>query len=99
VTDPDAAVRRGSALALVEMERPAGSAAAFERKARYIPRLRQPQPQLEFVIDGTSLQRLLQELEVPEPETYGFPNPFALISVVDFAWPAYRCASPTAPRR
>lgn len=61
----------------------------MEDKAKKIPRLREPQPQLEFVIDGTSLQQLLQNLSVPEPEIYGFPEPFDLISVVDLAWPGH----------
>jgi hypothetical protein len=63
----------------------------IEDRAKYLTWLREPLQQLEFVVGGRSLRELLQELEVPEPETYGFPDDFGLLSVADLAWP--RCAA------
>lgn len=72
------------------MPRP-GNVLDGENTARFVARLRQPQQQLqlelEFVIDGTSLQQLLRDLPVPEPETYGFAEPFELVSVANLACP------------
>ncbi|MGJ7440527.1 hypothetical protein [Aquipuribacter sp. MA13-6] len=64
----------------------------YERRSRYIDPLRHPQPQLEFVVDGTPLLRLLRDLEVPEPETYGVPDSSQLMSVADLAHPGYAAA-------
>lgn len=91
MTDADAPRARNS-LRLQQMARPSSADGAYERRARYNPRLRQPQPQLEFVIDGAALQQLLQDLEVPEPETYGIGNPFPYVSVADLTRPGYAAA-------
>lgn len=73
-------------LALVEAERRAPSGPGFERRVRYVPRLREPQQQLEFVVAGVPLSEQLRTFPVPRPELFGL-DPFDLLSVADVAWP------------
>ncbi len=62
-------------------------------RARYVPWLREPLHQIEFVIDGVPLRHLLETVEVPEAETSGFQDGLDLLSVADQAWPDEAAAS------
>ena len=91
MSSAESVLRGGSTVALESIAGPP-ILDAYGRRTKYLRRLSEPQKQLEFVVNGTSLQRLLQRLEVPEPETYGFPEPFDLVSVADLAWPGEAAA-------
>ncbi|WP_432548332.1 hypothetical protein [Kineococcus sp. SYSU DK004] len=74
-------------LTLREAARPPGTEMSHQREGEHVARLRQPPTHLDLVVDGVPLQRLLVELPVLEPETYGFGDTFDLVSVADLAHP------------
>ncbi len=78
-----------SVLTLRETARPPTTGTGYRRRGERVPRLRQPPPHLDLLVDGVPLQRLLVELPVPEPGTYGFGDTFDLVSVADLAHPGY----------
>lgn len=89
MTDLPAGLAITNRLTLLELDRPPNVDGFLADKAKKNPRLREPQPQLEFAIDGRPLQQVLRELPVSEPETYGFPSHWPFISVVDLAHPGH----------
>ena len=81
-----------SELSLIERDREALASPGQEKRARYVPWLREPLSQLDFTIDGGLLSETLRTLEVPRPEVFGL-DPFDMLSVVDLAWPAEAASS------
>jgi hypothetical protein len=59
-----------------------------DERAEYLPWLRGPQRQLEFVIDGLPLHRRLLAVRAPDDDTSWLGEPFDLTSVADLSWPA-----------
>ncbi len=80
-------------LSLITSARTAPVSRGQLRRARYVPWLRETLAQLEFVIDGVPLRQVLETVEVPEPETCGFPDGPDMLSVADRAWPDEAAAS------
>src|SRR4051794_9547175 len=74
-------------LSLTEGERTWPSTPGVLSRAKYVPRLREPLHQLEFVIDGRHLREVLETVDVPNPETHGFQAGLDMKSVADLAWP------------
>ncbi|WP_299040273.1 hypothetical protein [uncultured Pseudokineococcus sp.] len=83
---PAARAPRAATLELAEVPRGPGSP-AVEDRAHYLPWLRGPRHQFEFVVDGTHLRDLLSAVDVPD-DTDGLGDPFDLVSVADPTWPA-----------
>jgi len=63
-----------------------------EERAEYLPWLRGPQRQLEFVIDGVPLRQRLLAVPAPGTETSWLGEPFEETSVADLSWPAQAAA-------
>lgn len=80
-----------SVLELLEVPR-VPARPGVEDRARYLPWLRGPQRQLEFVINGNQLRDLLIAVQDPDPNIDGFTEPFDFTSVADLSWPAQTTA-------
>lgn len=86
---PDSA--RRAVLELVEVDRVLPGPGVDDR-AEYLPWLRGPQRQLEFVVDGVPLHQRLLAVPAPDTETSWLAEPFEEASVADLSWPAQAAA-------
>jgi len=75
-------------LELVEVPR-VPPAPGVDERAEYLPWLRGPQRQLEFVVDGVPLHERLTAVPAPDDDTSWLGEPFDMTSVADLSWPAY----------
>lgn len=78
-------------LELVEVPR-VPPAPGVDERAEYLPWLRGPQRQLEFVIDGLPLHERLLAVPAPDADTSWLDDQWGMPSVVDLSWPSYAAA-------